>query len=99
MVALLTELAALESPTDDPQATGRVLDRLSRELGRAASPFAGCADADRPVFWWRIRPRASDASRCNCSSAIATPSGRSVPSVRCRCRWSRIKSAAPESST
>jgi glutamate carboxypeptidase len=34
MVALLTELAALESPTDDPRATGRVLDRLARELGR-----------------------------------------------------------------
>jgi glutamate carboxypeptidase len=32
MVALLQELAALESPTDDPQATARVLDRLAHEL-------------------------------------------------------------------
>jgi glutamate carboxypeptidase len=36
MVALLTELAALESPTDDPRATGRVLDRLAGELGRSS---------------------------------------------------------------
>jgi len=32
MVALLTELAALESPTDDPRATAHVLDRLAAEL-------------------------------------------------------------------
>jgi glutamate carboxypeptidase len=32
MVTLLTELTALESPTDDPFATGRILDRLSGEL-------------------------------------------------------------------
>jgi glutamate carboxypeptidase len=32
MVELLAELASLESPTDDPAATGRVLDRLTAEL-------------------------------------------------------------------
>ena len=32
MVALLAELAGLESPTDDPAAAGRVLDRLALEL-------------------------------------------------------------------
>jgi glutamate carboxypeptidase len=35
MGALLTELASLESPTDDLRATGRVLDRLSTELARS----------------------------------------------------------------
>jgi glutamate carboxypeptidase len=38
MVALLTELAALESPTDNPRATARALDRLADEL--AASGMA-----------------------------------------------------------
>jgi glutamate carboxypeptidase len=32
MVRLLTDLAALESPTDDPQAVGALLDRVSVEL-------------------------------------------------------------------
>lgn len=32
MVALLTDLAALESPTDNPRATRRALDRLAEEL-------------------------------------------------------------------
>jgi glutamate carboxypeptidase len=36
MVSLLTELAALESPTDDPRATARVLDRLAEELARTS---------------------------------------------------------------
>jgi glutamate carboxypeptidase len=36
MVSLLTELAALESPTDDPRATARVLDRLADELARTS---------------------------------------------------------------
>ena len=34
MVALLTDLVSLESPTGDPRAAGRVLDRLSDELRR-----------------------------------------------------------------
>jgi glutamate carboxypeptidase len=36
MVSLLTELAALESPTDDRRATARVLDRLAEELARTS---------------------------------------------------------------
>jgi glutamate carboxypeptidase len=36
MVSLLTELAALESPTDDPRATARVLDRLAEELAQTS---------------------------------------------------------------
>jgi glutamate carboxypeptidase len=35
MVALLTDLASLESPTSDPRATGHVLDRLSEEFHRS----------------------------------------------------------------
>jgi glutamate carboxypeptidase len=35
MVALLTELTALESPTDDPQATRRILNRLGEELSQS----------------------------------------------------------------
>jgi glutamate carboxypeptidase len=34
MITLLTDLAALESPTDDPPAATRALDRLSEELGQ-----------------------------------------------------------------
>ena len=33
MVALLTDLAAMESPTDDPPSIAPVLDRLSKEFG------------------------------------------------------------------
>jgi glutamate carboxypeptidase len=35
MVALLTDLASLESPTNDPRATGQVLDRLADEFSRS----------------------------------------------------------------
>jgi glutamate carboxypeptidase len=63
MVALLAELAALESPTDNPPATARALDRLADELassGMAVRRVPGQISAGtivaRPVVRVRRRP-------------------------------------------
>jgi len=63
MTALLVELAEMESPTDDPAATSRVLDRLSREFvaarmvtRRAAGRTTGGLLLVRPPARERGRP-------------------------------------------
>ena len=71
MIALLTELAALESPTDDPLASARVLDRLTGELAQSGMTVrrlrgrqsAGLLVA-RPSFRVRHKPLQLLVIRC-----------------------------------
>jgi len=63
MTALLVELAEMESPTDEPAATARVLDRLAREfeaVGMAARRVSGSRTGGlllaRPAARERDRP-------------------------------------------
>ena len=99
MVRLLADLAALESPTDDPKAVGALLDRLSVELrasglrcgatpGRAS---AGCIVA-RPVD--RVRGLPVQLLVGHCDTVWPVGTARHMP-----VRWSGTKCAGPGSST
>ncbi len=79
MIALLTELAALESPTDDPLATARVLDRLTGELAQSGMTVrrlrgrqsAGLLVA-RPAFRVRHKPLQLLVGHCDTVWPVGT---------------------------
>ena len=68
MVALLTDLASIESPTNEPRAAGRVLDRLSDEFHQERF--------QRPP-----RPRRTDGRAAD-GPAGRTASGRAAAAAR-----------------
>ena len=79
MVRLLTELAALESPTDNPRAVGRVLDRLSVEFavsGMAVRRVRGRNSAGvllaRPAARTRGRPLQLLVGHCDTVWPVGT---------------------------
>jgi glutamate carboxypeptidase len=79
MVRLLTELAALESPTDNPQAVGRALDRLGAEFaasGMAVRHTRGRSTAGvllaRPVARVRGRPLQLLVGHCDTVWPVGT---------------------------
>jgi len=79
MVQLLTELAALESPTDDPTAVGRALDRLGAEFaasGMAVRRVRGRRTAGvllaRPAARLRRRPLQLLVGHCDTVWPVGT---------------------------
>ena len=84
MVALLTELAEIESPTDDPAAAGRLLDRLSGELhdcGMTVRRIAGRQTAGlliaRPAV--RVRPQPYQLLVGHCDTVWPVGTRRRMP--------------------
>ena len=88
MVALLTELVALESPTDDPQATGRLLDRLGEELAhshmnvrRVRGETTGGVIVARPASRVRRRPVQLLVGHCDTVWPVGTTQAMPVELV------------------